>query len=166
MRKSKQANKKLIIIISTVVAAVILGIALFFGGRAVYESGFTAGKQAMLDETSDKVKALGVAVSEKASFQDKVYKVFAELPSELNAEGIDKYLEGLKEITDSTKLEAAKVILEQYTEKWQSFKDVYASEDNGQITEKFNELKIAANDTASQLKTAYDEAIKQSVDNL
>ena len=142
------------------------GVGVFFGARAIYESGVTDGRKQESDEISNNVKKLGIAVSEKESFQKSINETFASIPTELNTEGIDGYIEKLNTLIKNTNTESVKNALNEYLAKWQSFKDIYASENNNSISESFNELKVSATDTATKIKTLYDEAIQEAIQNL
>jgi len=48
----------------------------------------------------------------------------------------------------------------------QTFKEIYASENNNEISENFNELKTAAMDTAKNLKELYDNRIREAIEKL
>ena len=159
-------GSKIAIIVCSLVAIVALGIGVYFGAKAIYENGVSEGKIIEADEIAEKVKALGTAVSEKADFQKDVNAALADLPTEVNAEGIDAYIAKLTELGDKINTENVKSAVNEYLGKWQAFKETYASEDNAKITEEFNNLKTVSEDTAKQIKSLYDEAIKGAVQDL
>ena len=165
IRKTGRA-KKIILIICSMVVAVVLGVGVYFGAKAIYENGISKGKMIESDEIAERIKALGTAVSEKVDFQKNVNGVFAELPAEVNAEDIDGYIAKLTELSGKVNVEGVKTVIDDYLSKWQAFKETYASEDNGKITEEFNNLKTVSEDTAKQIKSLYDEAVKNAIREL
>lgn len=158
--------KKPIIIIGGIIIVIALGVGLFFGGTAIYNNGLRNGRQEESNEMSDKLKTLGNAVSEKENFQKNLNDLFNGFPAELDAEGIDSYIEKISELIGGLSTEKVKSVLEEYLNKWQEFKDIYASEDNNQITENFNQLKTQAKDLSGKIKTLFDESIKESIEAL
>ena len=159
-------GRKVAIVICSVIAIAILGVGAYFGAKAIFENGINEGKIIEADEVAERVKALGAAVSEKANFQKNINEVFADLPAEVNTEGIDGYITKLTELGDKINVESVKTAINEYLSKWQAFKETYASEDNGKITEEFNALKTVSEDTAKQVKSLYDEAITNAVQGL
>ena len=164
--KRQHTSHKIIIIIATAMATVVLGIGAYYGVRAIYNGGVTDGRQLESNDISDQLKALGTAVSEKTNFQQSINEAFADIPKELNTETIDTYIAKLEELVSKAKTEGVVAILQNYLGKWQAFKETYASENNGQIEEAFNGLKSTAEDTAKQIKTEYDAAIEKAVQEL
>lgn len=162
----KRAVKKMLTVIIVLLVIVGLAVGTFFGVRAIYETGVSEGRKTEAEEVAESVQALGRAVQEKFDFQGKVAQVFGELPGEINAEGIDKYIGNLNELINQTNNEEIKTTLNDYANKWQEFKNIYESRDNSKITESFNALKTNANDVASRIKTIYDETIKAAITNL
>ena len=143
-----------------------MGVGLYFGGNAIYNAGINDGREAMSEEVSENVNALGVAVAEKEAFRKELSSTLSEIPAELNTEGIDEYIEKLNELIGKVEVEDVKTALKDYLGKWQAFKETYASENNNEIGEKFNELRITAADTAKNLKSLYDDMIRKAIDNL
>lgn len=164
--KERKKMKKPILIIGGAIIVVALGVAGFFGGKAIYNNGVMNGRRAESDEMTDKLKALGNAVFEKENFQKTVNKVFSDFPTEVDSEGIDSYIEKLSGLIDGLSTEKVKTVLEEYLNKWQEFKDVYDSEDNNEITENFDELKAQAKELSTKIKTLFDESIKESLEEL
>lgn len=159
--------KKIVLIIIIAIAGTIaVGVGLYFGGSAIYNAGVSDGRNAMSDEMAESLNVLGSAVSEKESFQKELNNALTEVPSELNAEGIDLYIGKLTEVIDRVNVEDVKTALNKYLEQWKAFKETYASQQNNSIGEKFNELKASAIDTSKQLKTIYDERIRNAIENL
>ena len=159
--------KKIVLIIIIAIAGTIaVGVGLYFGGSAIYNAGVSDGRNAMSDEVAESLNVLGSAVSEKESFQKELNNALTEVPSELNAEGIDLYIGKLTEVIDRVNVEDVKTALNKYLEQWKAFKETYTSQQNNSIGEKFNELKASAIDTSKQLKTIYDERIRNAIENL
>lgn len=161
----KRSSKKWIIMVS-VVGVVLVGTGLFFGAKAIYNSGVNDGKRIESEESAERIHALGQAMREKANFQEKVTAVFNELSDEINSEDIDKYIENLGQLITQTANEDVKAILNEYLAKWQEFKEKYASEDNNKITESFNALKTTASEAAAKINDKYNEAIKAAIQDL
>lgn len=159
-------KKTISIIIIAIVAIIVAGAGLYFGGNAIYDAGINDGRNAMSDEVSENVKNLGATVAEKESFRNELENTLSGMPAELNTEGIDKYIEKLNELIDKVEIEDIKNTLKEYLSKWQAFKETYASENNDEISEKFNGLKATATDTAKNLKTLYDNKIRKAIERL
>ncbi|MBQ3474535.1 hypothetical protein IJH24_03920 [Candidatus Saccharibacteria bacterium] len=158
--------KKIILIISSIIIVAVLGLVAFFGGRTIYDTGVNDGKQDEANSISDKLKALGSAVFEKENFQKELNKIFSDLPSEIDDEGIDSYIEKLTSLIDGISTEKVKSLLKEYLSKWENFKEVYDSEDNNEITENFNQLKTKAEELSDEVKTLFDESIEESLEEL
>ena len=159
-------KKTISIIIIVIVAITAVGVGLYFGGNAIYNAGINDGREAMSEEVSENVNALGMAVAEKEAFRKELGSVLSVLAAELNTEGIDEYIKKLNELIGKVEIEDVKTTLKEYLGKWQAFKETYASENNNEIGEKFNELKITAADTAKNLKSLYDDMIRRAIENL
>ena len=159
-------KKTISIIIIVIVAITAVGVGLYFGGNAIYNAGINDGREAMSEEVSENVNALGMAVAEKEAFRKELGCVLSDIPAELNTEGIDEYIKKLNELIGKVEIEDVKTTLKEYLGKWQAFKETYASENNNEIGEKFNELKITAADTAKNLKSLYDDMIRRAIENL
>ncbi|MBQ3433054.1 hypothetical protein IJG22_02025, partial [Candidatus Saccharibacteria bacterium] len=149
-----------------IVAITAVGVGLYFGGNAIYNAGINDGREAMSEEISENVNALGMAVAEKEAFRKELGSALSDIPAELNTEGIDEYIKKLNELIGKVEIEDVKTTLKEYLGKWQAFKETYASENNNEIGEKFNELKITAADTAKNLKSLYDDMIRRAIENL
>lgn len=159
-------KKTISIIIITIIVLITVGIGLYFGGDAIYNAGVSDGREEMSEEVSENVKNLGMAVSEKETFRQELNDALSNVPSDINTEGIDEYIKKLNELIDKTEVEEVKASLKEYLGKWQALKEIYASENNNEISEKFNELKTIANDTAKNLKTIYDDKIREAIEKL
>ena len=157
---------KTIKIISGILIILLVGIGAFFGAKQIYRSGLDDGRQAESEAISERLKTLGNAVSEKEAFKNMLNDFFAELPSEADETSIDSYIENLSKLIDSVSIENVKTLLSGYLGEWQDFKDTYLGQDNGEISEKFNQLKVKSQELSSQIKTVFDDSIKSAVDNL
>ena len=166
MKRKESKMRKIIVLTGCVLSALGLSVGGYFGAKAIYENGIQTGRQQVIDEMSGKVKGLAIAVSEKTNFQQQVATLFAELPSEVNAESIDDYIAQLNDLINKTNTEQVKTTLTNYLEEWNKFKEIYASEDNNAITESFNALKTTTKNTAADIKSLFDEAIKTAIDSL
>ena len=162
----KRTSKKLLTTIIILLVVIGIGVGTFFGVRAVYNNGVDEGRKTEAEAVAESVQALGRAVQEKVDFQGKLAQIFGDLPGEINAEDIDKYIGNLNELMDQTDNEEIKSTLSDYANKWQEFKGVYETQDNNKITEYFNALKVNATDMAGKIKTIYDETIKSAITNL
>lgn len=158
--------KKIILIITSVIMVIALGFATFFGVRAIYDNGVMVGRQEEADENSEKLKALGNAISEKEAFQKELNKLFTDLPSEVNEEDINTYIKKLTELISKVSTEKVKALLEEYLNKWQNFKEVYDSEDNNEIDVNFNQLKVQTEELSNEIKTLFDQTIEDSLESL
>ncbi len=157
---------KTIKIISGIIIILLVGIGAFFGAKQIYRSGLDDGRQAESEAISEKLKMLGNAVSEKEAFKNKLNDIFTELPSEVDETSIDSYIESLSELIASVSVEDVKTLLNGYLGEWQDFKNTYVAQDNDEISEKFNQLKVKSQELSSQIKTVFDDSIKSAVDNL
>lgn len=157
---------KSIKIISSIILLIVFGLTAFFGGKTIYDSGITNGRQMESDEISEKLNALGNAISEKESFQKAINNLFSDLPAEINNDGIKNYIEKLTGLIDETSTEKVKELLNSYLEEWKNFGEVYSSESNPEITENFNQLKTKAEDLSAQIKTTFDKSIEESLEEL
>ena len=165
-KQSKRTNKFYIAILCAVVMTIGIGVSLFFGGRAIYDNGISMGQQIEAEKISEELTTLGEAVGEKAEFQKTLEESFANLPEKVDEASIDQYINTINELSQKATNEDAKALLEGYLDKWQNFKDIYSNKDNAKIDEAWEELKAKATETASQIKSQYDAAIKSAIDNL
>ncbi|MBO7132369.1 hypothetical protein J6V85_03910 [Candidatus Saccharibacteria bacterium] len=160
----KTRNHQTLIIIGGFVAVILIGIAAFFGIKAIYDNGISNGRRIEADEIADKLEELGNAISERESFQKNIQEVFKDLPSEVDSEGIDSYIEKLRGLTDNISTENVKSLLEEYYNKWLEFKDVYLGENNDEIANKFEELKTKASELSEKIKATFNDSIKNSLE--
>lgn len=155
---------KRIIILSVLIFGLAIGV--IFGAKGIYDNGVSTGKQLESDELSEKIQALGTAVEEKMTIKDKISSLFKEMPETVDAEGIDQYINKLQDLTKEIKVDSMKDVMNQYLEKWEEFRDTYASEDNEAITEKFNALRTFYENTITKFRSYYDDAIREALLNL
>ena len=160
----KTRNYQPLIVSGGFVAVILIGVAAFFGIKSIYNSGISNGRQIEADEIATKLEELGNAISERESFQNDLQNLFKDLPSEVDSEGIDLYIEKLRGLTDNVSTENVKAMLEEYYDKWLEFKDVYLSEDNSEISNKFDELKTKASELSEKVKATFNDSIKSSLE--
>ena len=158
-RRIKKSNK--IIIILAIAFVATGGIFLY---KFAYEKGKTDGRQNYESETSDLVKNLATAVSEKAEDSKNIAENLSSLPSEINQDAINSHLEALGKI--ELKNETAKTILKSYEDAWQALKTTYETGDTEKIKTEFETLKNTAKETAEKLQTLYDENITSALEKL
>ncbi len=158
-------SKRIMIPVAVVLTAGTL-VGAFFGVQTVYQSGIKKGKEEAFNETKTNVENLGLAMNEKNDFQKRINEVLGNTPAEVNTESIAAYIDGLESVVNETKNESVKETLANYLNKWREFQKTYESKDNNAITAAFNDLKTTAIDTATSIKTLYDQAIVDAIDNL
>ena len=158
-KRIKKSNK--IIIILAIAFVATGGIFLY---KFAYEKGKTDGRQNYESETSDLVKNLATAVSEKVEDSKNIAENLSSLPSEIDQDAINSYLEALGKI--ELKNETAKTILKSYEDAWQALKTTYETGDNEKIKTEFETLKNTAKETAEKLQTLYDENITSALEKL
>ena len=161
-RRIKKANlSKTIIIVFAVAFVATGGIFLY---KTAYENGKVDGRKNYESETSDLVKNLATAVSEKSSDFATIQNNLNNLPSEINEEAIGTYLETLGKI--ELKNESAKTILKSYEDAWQALKTTYGTGDNEKIKTEFETLKNTAKETAEKFQSLYDGNITSALEKL
>lgn len=165
-QRHNKSSKKWLVTVFTLILLAGIGVGAYFGAKAIYESGLKQGHEEESKALSESITSLGHTVAEKADFLKSLAESFASLPSELDTEGIDKYLASLTELINKTTNENVKNTLNEYLAKWQDFKSTYESQDNNKITESFNALKTSAEETSAKIKSIYDDLIISAVNNL
>lgn len=158
-RHTKKSNR--ILIIFAVAFVIAGGIFLY---KSAYDKGKADGRENYESETSDLVKNLATAVSEKTEDSKSLSENLENLPSELNQDSIDEYLETLGKI--ELKNEEAKNILKSYEDAWQAMKTTYETGDNDKIKSEYETLKNTAAETAEKLQTLYDNNIASALEKL
>ena len=158
-RRVKKSNKILIIFL---VAFVIAGGIFLY--KFAYDKGKTDGRKNYESETSDLVKNLATAVSEKSSDLAIIQTALNSLPSELDEASINTYIEALGKI--ELKNAEAKTLLKSYEDAWQAMKTTYATGDNDKIKTEYETLKNTAKETAEKLQSLYDGNITSALEKL
>ena len=166
MMKERKKQRKLLIVVTSVVLTAILGVGVFFFFFSVYDNGVNAGHQSAMNEVSEKLTQLVQAIKEKATLQKSIEDNLTDLPEKIDSETVDQYIEAINNLTQNTTNEQIKSLLRNYSDQWREFKNIYDSKDNEKITESFDALKNTAKETASQIKSQCDAAIKTAVDSL
>lgn len=160
----KAQKKKTLIVLGSIIAVVLIGIAVFFGAKAIYNNGVSKGRQLEAEEIADKIESLGDAISERESFKAELSELVKDLPSEVDSDGIDLYIEKLKNLVEKVSTKDVKNLLEEYYNQWLNFKEVYLSENNDEITNSFNELKTKTKELSESIKAKFNESIKNSLE--
>ena len=164
-KRSKAFNRNLIWAIG-IIALVGLVTAIVIGIRVSFENGVKEGREELSAEVSESLKELGTIVSEKAGLAKTIQEKLSDVPKEINTEKIDEQIKKLEELVDEVKSDEIKPILNEYLEKWKSFKEEYAGKDNDAISDAFDTLRADTQDAASKIKSLYDEAMKTAIDKL
>ncbi len=149
-----------------VVLVALVAVATFFGVNAAYNKGVQIGRENYEKETTEILSALGTAISEKTNFNQNAKDILKDVPTEVNEEGIDKYINNLITLANTVNIEEIKNIINEYITKWQNFKDVYLSEDNDAISEAFNTLKTEADSVTTKVREVFDANISEALNNL
>lgn len=165
MKKDKVSHKTRIYIVFSVVVLIVISIACFCIHSA-YRKGVSDGRADYEKEAAELLSTLGNAISEKTEFNKNASLVLKDVPAEIEEEGINTYINNLTTLENSTRTESAKKLLSSFIEKWRSFKDVYASEDNSTITDAFNELKTSSATLTEKIREAYDDQISTALRSL
>lgn len=160
MKRIKKSNQ-IIIAIFAVAFIAAGGIFLY---KTAYENGKTDGRKNYQTETSELVRSLATAISEKVEDTKNISENLHSLPAEIDQESINAYLEALQKIT--LKNEAAKEILKSYEDSWTAMKTAYETQDNEKIKSEFENLKAAAEDTSKKLQELYDTNITSALEKL
>ena len=158
----KKVNSSKIIIVIFAVAFIAAGGAFLY--RTAYENGKADGRKNYESETSELVKNLATAISEKVEDTKAISENLNNLPSEVNQDSINTYIESIGKIT--LKNEEAKSIMKSYEESWQALKTTYETGDNDKIKNEFENLKSSAEDTAKKLQELYDSRITSALEKL
>lgn len=149
---------KYLIIALVVILAAVGG---FFGGKTLYQSGFTDGQQRFHDDSAENIKALGSAIEEKTRLIDKLSKLMQDISAEIDSEGISAYINNLEQLIAETDNSEVKQALDEYKNKWQEFKAIYDAKDNAKVAEGFEQLRKASSDTAMKIQDILDRQIEE-----
>lgn len=161
-KHTERRHRKHILAPLAIIAVIALLTFFFLAIRQYeYDRGIEAGKAEQQENTRYALNEIATLITEK----QKLNETLSSLPTaELDATTIDQYLEALAKVTPVD--QEAQNLLKSYQEKWQAFKEVYATEDNTKIAEEFNSLKAAATETAKKLTDHYNSVINKSLENL
>lgn len=160
-RIRKTNLSKIIIGIFALAFIVAGGIFLY---KTAYEKGKTDERKNYESETSDLIKNLATAVSEKVEDSKNISENLGNIPSELDQDSINKQIEALDKI--ELKNETAKTILNSFKDAWQALKTIYKTGDNDKIKTEFETLKNTAKETTEKLQALYDENITSALEKL
>ena len=145
---------------------IVIIIIMAFSINVAYHQGIQDGRKDYENETLDLLLTLGNAISEKSNFSQSASNILKDVPTEINEEGINTYLNNLATLGDTINTDEVKNIINELIEKWQSFKEIYLTEDNDAITEAFNNLKSESTTITSKIREAYDIKITDALNNL
>ena len=145
---------------------IVIIIIMAFSINVAYHQGIQDGRKDYENETLDLLLTLGNAISEKSIFNQSASNILKDVPTEINEEGINTYLNNLATLGDAINTDEVKNIINEFIEKWQSFKEIYLAEDNDAITEAFNNLKSESTTITSKIREAYDIKITDALNNL
>ena len=162
MKRIRKINPSKIIIAIFAVAFVIAGGIFLY--KTAYENGKTDGRKNYETETSELVKNLATAVSEKVEDAKSISENLSSIPAEVDQDSINAALESIQKIT--VKNENAKAILKSLEDAWQALKTTYESGDNDKIKSEFENLKSSAEETAKKLQELYDGNITSALEKL
>lgn len=162
MKRIRKINPSKIIITIFAVAFVIAGGVFLY--KTAYENGKTDGRKNYETETSELVKNLATAVSEKVEDLESISENLSSVPAEVDQDSINSALESIQKIT--VKNENAKAILKSLEDAWQALKTTYESGDNDKIKSEFENLKASAEETAKKLQELYDGNITSALEKL
>lgn len=161
-KRVRKTNLSKIILVLFAIAFIVAGGVFLY--KTAYEKGKTDGRKNYESETSALVKDLATAVSEKSSDFEAIQSNLNHLPSELNEESINEYLDTLSKI--ELKNAEARTILESYKDAWQAMKTTYETGDNDKIKTEYETLKNTADKTAEKLQALYDGNISTALEKL
>lgn len=159
-------ERKRIKVVALAGGLAVLAVLGWMAVSAAYNKGVSDGKIEQKEVTTEDLEQLGGAIEEKTQTLEKLTDLNAEVPSEIDAEGIKAYLEKLGGIISEVKNEATKKVLEEYEEAWKSLAETYASEDNSAIASALEGLRSKASDVAIKITEAYNNIIKKAAEKL
>ncbi len=161
-KRTRKTNLSKIIIGVFALAFIVAGGIFLY--KFAYEKGKTDGRKNYESETSDLVKNLATAVSEKVEDLKNISEKLGSIPSEVDQDSINSQIEALDKI--ELKNEQGKTILDSLKDAWQALKTTYETGDNDKIKSEFETLKNTAKETAEKLQTLYDENITSALEKL
>ena len=135
-----------------IIVFVIIGVGIYYGLKTAHQTGYDAGVAA----TENRIDNLSNAVVAKNQVINTISQIKA--PSTVTNKNVDAYLKDLQ--TAETTLRdnnetAVADLLADYIASWKDFKVYYASKDNQLIEKEYDKIK-----------TAYEDFLKKSKDNL
>lgn len=161
-KRTRKTNLSKIIIGVFALAFIVAGGIFLY--KFAYEKGKTDGRKNYESETSDLVKNLATAVSEKVEDSKNISEKLGSIPSEVDQDSINSQIEALDKI--ELKNEQGKTILDSLKDAWQALKTTYETGDNDKIKSEFETLKNTAKETAEKLQALYDENITSALEKL
>ncbi|MDO4889592.1 MAG: hypothetical protein Q4A25_02800 [Candidatus Saccharibacteria bacterium] len=162
MKRIRKINSSKTILTIFAVAFIIAGGIFLY--KTAYENGKADGRKNYESETSELVKNLANAISEKVEDLGNISENLNSIPTELDQDSINTTLESIKKIT--VKNEDAKTILKSYEDSWQALKTTYDTGDNEKIKSEFENLKASAGETTKKLQELYDSRITSALEKL
>lgn len=139
--------------ISLIIGVVVVMVGTIVGVKVAYDAGYREAEKA----AEVRIEKLAESVEAKA----KVAKVLSEIrvPSELNDDTVSEYLAEIEKAEGEIEDTEVRGLLTRYREKWTDFKVTFMSQDNNLISEKVEELKTAAKETAEEIRGILDRRI-------
>ena len=139
--------------ISLIIGVVVVMVGTIAGVKVAYDAGYREAEKV----AEVRIEKLAESVEAKA----KVAKVLSEIrvPSELNDDTVSEYLTEIEKAEGEIEDTEVRGLLTRYREKWADFKVTFMSQDNNLISEKVEELKTAAKETAEEIRGILDRRI-------